>query len=183
MSNETIPVDPTTGHPIAGDTVLYTASNDAVFGGTVEESHADRHDASFHRFRIVGHEGLFLHESEEWQRRVISRPVPVFEPGTVGLATVLDGEEERQTRGAWVQGKGGIYFAPFVAGASGRNMFYGDTMLNFVPDEARPQVTQGELAKVIQADTAAADEFGDVYQISPDAAAGRVLALLLGESR
>jgi len=89
VSTKEIEIDPATDHPIAGDTVLYTAINGAVFGGVVEEVHRD---ADGYRFRIVGHEGLFFHEAEAWRSRTISRPAPEpepdWKPGTVAVVEV-----------------------------------------------------------------------------------------------
>lgn len=73
---------------------------------------------------------------DPWTFVSATYPVPEYEPSTVGTAKVLDGSEERTVRGVWVRGKGGTYFTPFRAGSSGRNMFYGDTMLSFRPDAA-----------------------------------------------
>jgi hypothetical protein len=71
--------------------------------------------------------------------------------GTVGTANVRCAEGEQSLHGVWVTTKGGTYFTPFVAPDCGHNMFYGETLLDFVPDET-PLPTRDDLARVMHDD-------------------------------
>jgi hypothetical protein len=124
-------IDPNQDRPRKGDVVAYIAINEASFGGIVEDSHQDPDGQC--RFRVIGHEGLFLHEAESWRSRRILRPLIEWKPGTPGTATVRGVE---QIHGMWIEGaRGSSYIAMFMsdAGVSSRP----DYVTDFIPDDAK----------------------------------------------
>lgn len=102
-------------------------------------------------------------------------PKPEWREGVAGTAVV---GPKRRIVSAYSVGKGAVVEA--VGG--GYAVWNADDVHAFTPI-GRPLPTRDEMAEAIKGDVAAAaDEFGDVFKISPDAAAGRVEALLRGES-
>lgn len=176
-------IDPDTDHPIAGDAVLYTAINDAAFGGTVEESYQDPAPSLTWRFRIVGHQGLFNHSAEAWRSRIISRPAPEpepqWEPGTTGTAAVVrEGKNggaavARKTRGTWVTSHAGVrWFVTHEATIPAGNLVPEEDVTDFVPDgDIKAAIAELTAARdLVQADLRdAQDALDEAYQAAaPD---------------